>query len=197
MQRQTKLAIRTANGAAVVLCGVWFLFEPGFEPIITSIVLAAGFLVPIDNLPSQPEASGPYLSVSPEYPAIDAPRIINLSGNAIETKKGDLLVLTGAQGTAVVELKYLNGCKAMYRWRHAETPRGAESKGTGELFEQYGRSHRDGKLVTDVGGEIFIKAGPYRIEWSCGGSGSGYIYPRPKEVEAYVLPKTSFTDFRL
>ena len=120
-----------------------------------------------------------------------------IAGRSLEIKKGDLLVLKGAHGIAVVELMYLNGDRAAYRWRHVEKPRGHETTGSGELFEQYGRNTQTSKLVTDLGGERFIKAGPYKIEWSYGSTTTGYVYPTLPEIQAYSVSGTPFAEFRL
>jgi hypothetical protein len=53
---------------------------------------------------------------------------------ALKITKGDLLVLKGSRGIAVVELTYLDGCKATYRWRYGEKPRGHETTGAGEFI---------------------------------------------------------------
>lgn len=56
MRPRSSLAVRTANGLAVAICFAWFFFSPGFEPVVTALVLAAGFLVPLQN---NPEKEGP------------------------------------------------------------------------------------------------------------------------------------------
>lgn len=53
MTPRSSLAIRAANGLAVGICVAWFFFSPGFEPVVTALVLAAGFLVPLQNTPGK------------------------------------------------------------------------------------------------------------------------------------------------
>lgn len=193
---------------AVCLCIAWFVFDPGFEPVVTGVLLAAGFLVPLEHAakkgsdlapspPAEPETS-------PQQPvptALPLPTHLPLKDggrqSAITVHRGDLLVLKGVQGIAVVEIRPLKGARAKYRWRFAPQLRGAEASGSGEVFEQYARAQRDANVVMDVGGELLIRAGPYKIEWSQGGLEHGYVYPRGNEYSAYVVPDTALAAFRL
>ncbi len=190
---------------AVCLCIAWFAFDPGFEPIVTAILLAAGFLVPLDAAPKQDrppapsESAGPPQQPVPTVPLVTTDLRPEVGGrpSAITVHRGDLLVLTGAQGIAVVEIKPLKGSRAKYRWRFAPQLRGPEESGSGDVFEQYARAERNASVVTDVGGDLLIKAGPYRIEWSQGGPAHGYVYPHEGGYSAYVAPDKSLAAFRL
>jgi hypothetical protein len=115
-------------------------------------------------------------------------------------RNGDLLVFKGPKGVAVIEVTHTTDCRASYRWRHASERGGPKTSGHGTLFEQYGRrpTERDGTRVADLGGELFITAGPYRVEWSCSAANAGWIYGyRTAELEAYLLSGVRFADFRL
>lgn len=201
MKRHSALLIRIANSLAIGLCVAWFVFDPGFEPVVTGLLLAVGFLVPINQ---QSNDSAPAIDTRIN---VLTPTLINPSSSpilgqdatrrAIELKRGDLLVLKGDMGIAVIELQHLVGGKAKYRWRYVAEVRGTEISGNGEVFEQYARAHRDSNHVTDVGGELYIKAGPYQIEWSQGSKEIGYVYPRGKDYSAYVVPSTPLSKFRL
>lgn len=57
MAPRSALTIRVANGLAVCICVAWFVFNPGFEPVVTALVLAAGFLVPLQNTPGKESSS--------------------------------------------------------------------------------------------------------------------------------------------
>jgi hypothetical protein len=68
------------------------------------------------------------------------------------------------------------------------------------LFEQYGSSPQNSdtvRHVADLRGERVIKAGPYEIEWSCGSTTLGYVYPRAEKVEAFAVSSIPFSEFRL
>lgn len=108
-------------------------------------------------------------------------------------------MLRGQQGTAVVEVTHAANHRARYRWRHTAVLRGPETSGGGELFEQYATVSLDsyGRHVTDVGGMLFIIAGPYKIEWSWSGPTQSYVYPKGSSIEALIVTGTSFADFRL
>lgn len=53
MTPRSSLVFRTANGLAVAICLLWFFFSPSFEPVVTGLVLAAGFFVPLQNTPEK------------------------------------------------------------------------------------------------------------------------------------------------
>jgi|GEM_PF-4963918 len=207
MTSQSTFLIRAANALAVCLCVAWFAFDPGFEPVITGVLLAAGFLVPLQPAAAEehvsPSSSPAQTVTFSSQPRSSVPMPAELPPElgghqpSITVHRGDLLVLKGVKGIAVVEIKPLKGPRAKYRWRFAPQLRGPEETGTGELFEQYARTQRDVSLITDVGGELLVKAGPYKIEWSQGGPEHGYVYPSGSEYFAYVVPDASLGNFRL
>jgi len=51
MTSRSSFAIRFANGLAVCICVAWFIVSPGFEPVVTALMLSAGFLYPLQNDP--------------------------------------------------------------------------------------------------------------------------------------------------
>ncbi len=207
MTSRSTFLIRAANALAVCLCVAWFAFDPGFEPVVTGLLLAAGFLVPLQATPVTEQASPSSQPGSSELisdeptPTLAVPAALppEVGGHqhSMTVHRGDLLVLKEAKGIAAVEIRPLKGPKAKYRWRFAPQLRGPEQTGTGELFEQYARTQREASAVTDVGGELLVKAGPYKIEWSQGGPEHGHVYPRGSDYFAYVLPNASLGTFRL
>ena len=159
------------------------------------IILAAGVAFVIFDRTQPLEPVSPTHIVEPRNhqeqpknsPAAETP--------SIHIKDGQLLVIDDDKGVAVVEIIHEKGCKATYKWRYALEPRGSEYTGTGQLFEQYAESPEKKGMVVNVRGELFINAGPYKIEWSCSSSGAGWVYPRG--LKAYVIDNISLKDFRL
>ena len=49
MRRGVRAAIRTANVVAVALCVWWYVTDPGFEPIVTGVLVLAGLLIPLER----------------------------------------------------------------------------------------------------------------------------------------------------
>src|SRR5690606_33811661 len=109
-----------------------------------------------------------------------------------------LLVLRGKQGLAVVAMAHSRGCKATYEWRFKRSDGPDESRGSGAVFEQFATAegNKGEKVGVNVGGRRRILAGPYTIEWSCGGPTFGWIYPATTDVEAYAMARTALESFR-
>ena len=116
--------------------------------------------------------------------------------HSLRVSNGDLLAISGDQGIAVVALDHRQGCAADYQWRFK--PQGGihEQNGVGEVFEQYGEAG-DGTVVTDVGGQLYVRAGPFEVQWSCGGSDSGWVYRNGVRGTLSVFPSRALGDFRL
>jgi hypothetical protein len=97
---------------------------------------------------------------------------------------GLMLVLIHEKGVAAVVFgdETPDGVKYKYRY----LPKGGvEAAGAGEVFERYIRLPGDKPnetRVIDDGGQLYLKAGPARVEWSYGGKGKGHIYYRPEYV---------------
>jgi hypothetical protein len=71
MTPRTSFIVRFANGLAICICIAWFVFDPGFEPVVTGLLLAAGFLIPLRQAsekgrPSEVAESNPILSLHNE-----------------------------------------------------------------------------------------------------------------------------------
>jgi hypothetical protein len=188
--------MRIALGAILMSGFGWFTLAVGYFQESRRAVVGA---------PAEIGAQGALVDRTPsgahQQPArTDAPsRSASAEAKPVKVASGDLLVLRGPQGIAVVEITHLPNSKATYRWRYAAAPRGPETSGAGELFEQYATVSLDssGRHVTDVGGALFIVAGPYKIEWSWSGATQSYVYPRKSGIEALIVTGTSFGDFRL
>lgn len=114
---------------------------------------------------------------------------------SLELQNGELLVLKGKDGLAVIKIEHTDGCRANYKWRYKRETTEKEISGEAQLFEQYG--HQRTSVITDLGGNLHMEIGPYKIEWSCGDSTSGWVYYYPKKVEAYIVSGIKFEDFRL
>jgi hypothetical protein len=105
-----------------------------------------------------------------------------------------MLVLTHEKGVAAVIFTDETKDGVKYRYRYIPKD-GKEESGTGELFEKYKRrpSDKPGKtLVVDDGGQLFLKAGPSKVEWSYSGKGKGHIYYRPEYVRLQIADAGDF-----
>ena len=115
----------------------------------------------------------------PEYfPSVDGM-------SAPITYEGLMLVLIHEKGVAAVVFgeETKEGVKYKYRY----LPKGGkEESGLGEVFERYirlpGDKPNETRLIDD-GGQLYLKAGPSRVQWSYVAKGYGHIYYRPKYVE--------------
>jgi hypothetical protein len=181
--------MKAALLSLVVLALIWLILAAGYYRTPPSVLTPPQS----GNGPSQGS-----IASSVEAPASASPP--SGTKQPLTINSGDLLVLTGQQGIAVVEISFHEDCKASYRWRHSFSRGGQETSGQGQLFEQYGTSSPPGaqsRHVSNVGGELLIKAGPYSIEWSCGSSEKGYVFARSQDVDALRVEGKSFSEFQL
>ena len=92
------------------------------------------------------------------------------------------LRMIGSTGEVfIVSFSPQNDGSVKYEWR----TEGNDSKsGSGHLFERYrivGKSER-GTDIADDGGQLSLEIADLSLQWSKGGSDSGYIYYHPKHV---------------
>jgi hypothetical protein len=178
----------------VLVCGTTGFVVFGF----VGWLIVTGAQRAIDPPAAMVAAHGrpPLQTIEPALDPTEQPKHRN--PNSIQLLNGDLLVLRGTLGVAVVAVTHFSGCKAQYEWRFMNQTTAEESHGTGELFEQYAESPQQTQVATvvDVGGSLWIAAGPYSVQWSCGGSTSGWVYGRPGEVDALRMRSTRLADFR-
>jgi hypothetical protein len=125
-----------------------------------------------------------------------APRVPT-NPNSLKVNDGDLLVIKGPSGLAVVALKHAGTCRGTYEWRY-RMQNGQETSGNGEVYEKYAYKPSDSgtNVGVDIGGKLLVMAGPYEVAWSCGGETFGWVYGRPGEADVYLLPTTSLAAFR-
>src|SRR5262245_30830313 len=108
----------------------------------------------------------------PEYlPSVDGV-------SAPITYKGLMLVLIHEKGVAAVVFGDETKDGVQYKYRYL--PKGGkEESGKGEVFERYihlpGEKPNETRLIDD-GGQLYLEAGPSRVEWSYVAKGKGQIY---------------------
>jgi len=122
-------------------------------------------------------------------------REIDSDINAINLKNTDLLAIKGESGIAVVKIENLPKGKANYNWRYKESDLSKESTGSGELYEQYGKVNNNG-FVEDVGGQLQLKVGPYKLEWSCSSGDCCWVY-KQDGISLSIFEFTELDSFRL
>lgn len=115
----------------------------------------------------------------------------SLFGKAnLNIKNGDLLVLkSGFQDKAIIEISHKTGCIAEYKWIYINGIN-APLFGSGLLFENYEENHA-GESINK--GQIMIVAGPFKTEWSCNSSSAGWVYPNPYSTE--IIPNTTLEKY--
>jgi hypothetical protein len=72
---------------------------------------------------------------------------------------------------------------------------GKDETGTGKVFERYKAVQRRGpndvEYVYD-GGELWLTAGPVKLEWSRGGPKSGWVYFDPAKMKVQAVEGIKF-----
>ena len=113
-------------------------------------------------------------------------------------RKGQLVVITSAQGAALIQFTGERPSAAEYRWRFRPAGPGPETAGVGRVFEAYSeqRVGPNEVKVTDAGGRVAVKAGPFILEWSSGGTTGHYLYIDPS-IFSLPIATGEFESFSL
>lgn len=114
--------------------------------------------------------------------------------SSVAINNGELLVIKNNEGLSAVAIEFSSGCRATYDWRYKPLA-GVESRGAGELYEQYGTTTEKNQL-TDLNGKLLITAGPLIAKWSCGSESSGWIY-QDGDDKVYSAGNVRLSDFRM
>ena len=119
-----------------------------------------------------------------------------VSRQAICLEKGQMLVITGPAGTAIVEFTEFGERFASYRWR-ARTRNGLQGRGNGTLVERFAPSPDHPGRIVDVGSDLLVGAGVFTIEWSYSSVESAWLYPDRALGTSRVVSSAGFDTFSL
>ena len=123
-----------------------------------------------------------------------------MAGPPVQFGPGQLLVLRNEAGAAVVEITAQIADGAFYRWRFQPAGGGAEQHGEGKLYERFEGAEKmpDGSIrLHDMGSQLDIQAGPFRIPWSSGGANFGWIYLDRDTLGAEIVNDQRFDEVGL
>ena len=123
-----------------------------------------------------------------------------MAGPPVQFGPGQLLVLRNEAGAAVVEITAQIAGGASYRWRFQPAGGGAELRGEGKVFERYEGAAKmpDGSVrLKDMGSQLDIQAGPFRIPWSSGDPNFGWIYLDRDALGAQIVNDQKFDEVDL
>jgi hypothetical protein len=136
-------------------------------------------------------------AASDEAPRNSGVKDVNDSGRvaAPVVYKDLMLVLASDEGVAAVvftdELKEGRAYKFRYESNDGKT----KDSGDGKVFEKYkrfpGKKPKE-TVVVDDGGELYLKAGPIKVEWSYSDDERGWIYYIPEKVRVQIATADEF-----
>ncbi len=129
-------------------------------------------------------------SDTPPPPPGFAPR------EAICLAKGQMLLIDGPAGTAIIEFTEFGEQFASYRWR-ARTRNGLQGRGNGTLVERFAPSPDKTDRIIDVGSDLLVGAGFFAIEWSYASVESAWLYPDRALGTSRVVSSAGFDTFPL
>jgi hypothetical protein len=103
---------------------------------------------------------------------------------------GAVLVVATEAGVAAFAFTDRVHLGTGYTYRFRPASGGKEEAGTGKVFERYKAVQRGGpnnvEYVYD-GGELWLSAGPVKVDWSYGGTKSGWLYFDPEKVKVQAV----------
>jgi hypothetical protein len=127
---------------------------------------------------------------APGDPAAEQPRGRMSAAVAYD---GAVLVVATDAGVAAFAFTERIHLGTGYTFRFRPAGGGKEQTGTGKVFERYKAVQRGGgpNDVTYVydGGELWLTAGPVKLEWSRGGPTSGWVYFDPEKMKVQAVER--------
>jgi hypothetical protein len=131
---------------------------------------------------------------------LKSPKVFPLGGNQLNpvaaggarqhllVNKGQLVLFAARDGTAIIVFAAERVGSAEYRWRFKPCSDSPEESGSGRVFEAYKQEQTGPRevKVTDVGSQLFVRAGPIAVEWSTGGLSGNYLYV-PSDMSARIV----------
>lgn len=76
-----------------------------------------------------------------------------------------------------------------YRFRYESRDGKTHKSGIGVVYERYTKGRYDH-------GDLFVTAGPIRVEWSRGGAKRGWIYYAPEKTRVHAANARGFEDWK-
>jgi hypothetical protein len=111
-----------------------------------------------------------------------------------------MLVLASDQGVAAfVFTDKLKEGRA-YKFRYESKDGKTKESGSGKVFEKYKRIPPDKPNefdVVDEGSELYLKAGPLKLEWSYSSDERGWVYYNPDKVRVQIAKADDFDKISL
>jgi len=131
---------------------------------------------------------------SSRFPAVVNPDAIGLA-------EDEMLIVRSTGGVAVIDFTDFGDQSSVstYRWRFSASPDAQELTGQGEVFEKFK------EVITDDGAreldrlrsQLYVIAGPFKIEWSYSSAGSGWLYLNKTQIKTTTLPDADFETYKL
>src|SRR5262245_56811315 len=90
-----------------------------------------------------------------------------------------MLVLASGDGAAAVVFTNPTERGVSYRFRYESRDGMKNTSGAGAVFEE----RENGRYA---GGQLFIKAGPFRLGWWVGGAARGWIYSNREKLKVHL-----------
>lgn len=115
---------------------------------------------------------------------------------AICLAKGQMLLIDGPAGTAIIEFTEFGEKFVSYRWR-ARARNGLQGRGNGTLVERYAPSPDNPGRIIDVGSDLLVGAGFFAVEWSYASVESAWLYPDRALGTSRVVSSAAFDTFPL
>lgn len=129
------------------------------------------------------------------------PLATHVNPNSVGLKVNEMLLLKSDQGRALIDFTHFADQDGVstYRWRFLPANGGREEAGKGEVFEKYERNRTgpDKYDVKDIGCQLTVKAGTFRVEWSYSSTDAGWLYVDKTTTQVTVLPDTQFDSYKL
>jgi len=103
---------------------------------------------------------------------------------------GAVLVVATDAGVAAFAFTERVHLGTGYTFRFRPAGGGKEETGTGKVFERYKAVQRGGPNAVEYvydGGELWLTAGPVKVEWSRGGPKSGWVYFDPEKAKVQAV----------
>jgi len=123
-----------------------------------------------------------------------------LGQDTLNVTPSQVVTLHNQNGSAAIQFTKMGSDFSEYKWRFKPPNGGAEVGGSGRVFERYevvGKETNGGTRVRDAGGNHFVTAGPFSVQWSAGGEGQCWLYLDISKLGARVLSGASFDQVEL
>ena len=141
-------------------------------------------------------------AASDEPPQISGVRNVDTADRVTAPVVYEDLVLVLASDEGVAAIVFTDKLKEgrAYKFRYESKDGKTKKAGTGKVFEKYNRilTKTPNELgVVDVGGELYLQAGPLKLEWSYADDERGWVYCKPEKVRVQIANADEFDKLAL